>query len=75
MNIYLVTRTDDVSYDEVRGYVVTAFTDEFARLHGEGLVGDQPSSIWYAPTTKVTCLGPDTTGSEDGTIHIEDYKS
>jgi hypothetical protein len=73
LNLYLVSRKDDVDYDETASYVVAASDSNNARGFGSHVSGDQPDSIWWAPTTSITLIGVAVPSLDVGIVH-SDYK-
>jgi hypothetical protein len=72
LNIYVVRRGDDTSYDETAGYVVAAVTMTDACRYGAKVSGDQPDTVWFAPTTTCTLIGRADPQTEPGIV-LTDY--
>src|SRR5437773_2703512 len=48
MNLYLVTRHDDWSFDDYESFVVCCNDEETARkTHPESLIYEEKTSLWY----------------------------
>lgn len=74
LDLYLVTRTDEYGYDESVSYVAAAENEHVARRLGQTLTGDQPWSIWWAPTTLVTQIGTAGPGATEAFVVHEHYR-
>lgn len=58
MELWLITRTDDVDYDEARSLVVAARTkDDALQETVNSVSGAQDGAVWYAPTTEIESIG------------------
>jgi hypothetical protein len=74
LNLYLVKRTDEYGYDESVSYVAAAEDENVARKLGQHLTGDQPWSIWWAPTTLVIKIGTAGPGATEPFVIHEHYR-
>lgn len=71
--VFHVSREAGVDYDETAGYVAVAQDERHARSLGADVSGDQPATVWFAPTTTVTRIG--TVGPAAPQIVLTDYKA
>jgi hypothetical protein len=69
MNLYLVSREDDIEYDETTSYVVAAPDELEARNWGAYASGDQSAAVWHTPTTTVTLIGTAAPDVPAGGVH------
>jgi len=62
-------------YDETAGLVIAAEYEQRAReiAHDEAR-GDQAPSVWFLPTTEVTCVG-ETIGDLGSGIILTDFRA
>lgn len=57
LDIYLVTRNDDVDYEDNQAVVVVAANPDDARQMAGGAEGSRSVGDWYLPTTTVGHIG------------------
>ena len=56
MNLYLLTRTDRVGYDENRAFVIAAASPQGARILTESVRADEPKNTWFE-NSRIELLG------------------
>jgi len=73
MQIWLISRTDPVSWDEYDSHVAVAETSERARVMAGMEPGDEGADVWLDAATKCTPIGTALDG-EDERIILSSYK-
>jgi hypothetical protein len=71
---WLLERDDKLGYDETHGVVIAADTAQEAQELSANVGGDQPASIWFAPTTTIRAVGIALPGVEKGII-LRDFNA
>lgn len=71
-SIWLLTRTDDVDYDETNGFVIVAVTEAEARaIACANTGGFEDSHIWVSPTVICRNIGTANEGMTPGVLLID----
>lgn len=68
LNLYLVERDDDMTWDENWGHVVAADDDYAARLFASRVTRDEAASVWFEESTKVQMIGVASSGVDAGIV-------
>lgn len=72
LNLYMLTRQDDVAHDEVRSVVIAAPTAAVARQTAKKIEeGDQPADVWSPESASLLKIGVAAPRVRAGVVHMD----